>query len=135
MPTTTELDEAIERSHRALRDALGGDPEGYRGVLSDRDDVTLANPSGLFARGPEAVSEALAGAGETYPEAELLGFDPVARYVTDDLACVVEVELYRARVETGDAFAVLGLRATTVFRFEDGHFHLVHRHAAPVSPR
>jgi hypothetical protein len=133
MPTTTttttaaRLDDAIEQSRFVLAGTLGGDTDAHRQLLSDREDVTLANPFGL-ARGPDAVSEAMLRARDHFSDVEVVGVQPVAKYVTDELACVVEVELYRARIEEDDDFTVFGLRVTNVFRAEDGRFRLVHRH-------
>jgi hypothetical protein len=128
VPTTsTRLDEAIERSRFVLAGTLDGDADAHRQLLSDRDDVTLANPFGL-ARGAAAVSEAMLRARDHFSEVEVVGVQPVAKYVSDDLACIVEVELYRARIDEDDNYTVFGLRVTNVFRAEDGRFRLVHRH-------
>jgi hypothetical protein len=123
----TRLDEAIEQSRFVLAGTLGGDADAHLALLSERDDVTLANPFGL-ARGRAAVSEALLGARNHFSAVEVVGVQPVAKYVGDDLACVVEVELYRAKVGEDDDFTVFGVRVTNVFRLEDGRFRLVHRH-------
>jgi hypothetical protein len=131
MTPTDQLDVAIEQSHTAVAATLAGDLDAYRRVCTDHDDVTLGRPFGLFARGHEAVSEALT-AGLHVRDAEIVGVQPVARYVSDTLACLVEVELYRGRVGATDDYAVFALRVTSVFRVEDGRFLLVHRHADPV---
>jgi ketosteroid isomerase-like protein len=125
--TRTPLDEAIEQSRFVLAGTLGGDADAHLELLSERDDVTLANPFGL-ACGRAAVSEALLHARNYFSDVEVVGVQPVAKYVSDDLACVVEVELYRAKVDEDDDYSVFGIRVTNVFRLEDGRFRLVHRH-------
>ena len=125
--TRTPLDEAIEQSRFVLAGTLGGDADAHLELLSEREDVTLANPFGL-ARGRAAVSEGLLRARNYFSDVEVVGVQPVAKYVGDDLACVVEVELYRAKVDEDDDYNVFGVRVTNVFRFEDGRFRLVHRH-------
>jgi ketosteroid isomerase-like protein len=73
------------------------------------------------------------GAGDRYREGELIAFDRVATYETSDLACVVEVERFRAQVgDTRDSSSV-SLRVTSVFRTEGGDWKLVHRHADPIT--
>lgn len=53
-----------------------------------------------------------------------------------ELAYLVEIETYRAKVGGSDEFSPAGLRVTTVFRPEDGTWKVVHRHGDPaVGPR
>jgi hypothetical protein len=58
-----DLDSAIEQSHAALAAILKGDPSVYKTLYSDRDDVTLGNPFGPYARGRRKVEETLDRAG------------------------------------------------------------------------
>jgi ketosteroid isomerase-like protein len=127
------LDELIERSRFALGEIIKGNPEPWEAVFSHQDDVTLGNPFGPFARGWKQVFEAASGAAARYRDGEIVAIDPVARYVTSELACVVEVERFRAKVGGSDDFAEIGLRVTSVFRPEDGTWKLVHRHADPIT--
>ncbi len=53
----------------------------------------------------------------------------IAKYVSDGLACVVEVERGNAKVGGSDQTATLSLRVTSVFRLEHDVWKLVHRHA------
>lgn len=54
-----DLDSAIEQSHAAGDAILKGDPSGYKTLYSDREDVTLGNPFGPYARGRKKVEESL----------------------------------------------------------------------------
>jgi ketosteroid isomerase-like protein len=128
-----DLETAIEQSHRAVSEILKGKPESFEELFSPRKDVTLGNPFGPFARGREKVDETLAGAASRYREGEILGFEPIARHVTDGLACIVEVERFRAKVGGSNELATIGLRVTSIFRPEDGTWKLVHRHADPIT--
>jgi ketosteroid isomerase-like protein len=128
-----DLDRVIERYHRALDAFMKGDHEPAKALFSQRDDVTLGNPFGPFARGFSNVVEAMARAASHYRDGEATGFDAVARYVTPDLVCVVEVERLRSKVGERDDVAPLNLRVTTVFRPEDGSWKVVHRHADPIT--
>lgn len=128
-----DLDSAIERSHVALSKIIRGDSEGYNVLFSEREDVTLGNPFGPFARGRQKVVETAAGAATRYRDGEIVGFDLIAKHVTNDLACVVEVERLRAKVGGSDDFATIGLRVTSLFRPEGGTWKLVHRHADPIT--
>jgi ketosteroid isomerase-like protein len=127
------VDSAIEQSHAALGRIINGDPKGYEALFSQQDDVSLGNPFGPFASGRQKVVETLAGAAGRYRDGETVGFDLIARHVTDGLACVVEVERYGAKVGGSNDVATIGLRVTSVFRPEDGAWKLVHRHADPIT--
>ena len=131
--TTNDLDSAIEKSHAALGAILNGDPSVYQSLYSDGDDVTLGNPFGPYARGRRKVEETLAGAASHYRDGEATNIELVASYVSDDLACIVEVERGQAKVGGGNELVQLALRVTSVFRLERGDWKLVHRHADPIT--
>jgi len=95
---TASLAAAVEQSHRALRAILNGDPTLYEALFADREDITLGNPFGPYARGRAAVSKTLAGAAAKYRDGEVVGVDSVATYANGSIACVVEVEHDRAKV-------------------------------------
>jgi len=128
-----DLDSAIEQSHAALAAILKGDPSVYKALYSDRDDVTLGNPFGPYARGRRKVDETLDRAASNYRDGESTGIELVAKYVSNDLACIVEVERGRSKVGGAKEFASVAVRVTSVFRFERGAWKLVHRHADPIT--
>ncbi len=130
---TNDLDSAIEQSHAALGAILNGDPSVYQALYSDAEDVTLGNPFGPYARGRQKVEATLAGAASHYREGEVIGVELIANYVSDDLACIVEVERGRAKVGGGKELAQVAIRVTSVFRLEQGAWKLVHRHADPIT--
>ena len=128
-----DLDSAIEQSHAALAAILKGDPSVYKALYSDRDDVTLGNPFGPYARGRRKVEETLDRAASNYRDGESTGIELVAKYVSNDLACIVEVERGRSKVGGAKELASVAVRVTSVFRFERGAWKLVHRHADPIT--
>ena len=128
-----DLDNAIEQSHAALAAILKGDPSVYQALYSDRDDVTLGNPFGPYARGRRKIEETLDRAASNYRDGESTGIELVAKYVSNDLACIVEVERGRSKVGGAKELASVAVRVTSVFRFERGAWKLVHRHADPIT--
>jgi ketosteroid isomerase-like protein len=112
---------------------LKGDPAGYKALFSEREDVTLGNPFGPFARGRKTVEETLARAASNYREGGITGAELVAKYVTGELACVVEVERGRSKVGGGEDLLHVAVRVTSLFRLEHGAWKLVHRHADPIT--
>ena len=57
----------------------------------------------------------------------------MAKFVTSDLACIVEVERYRAKVGGSENITPVTLRVTSILRAEDGTWKIVHRYADPIS--
>jgi hypothetical protein len=66
-------------------------------------------------------------------EAKDHGFEIVAKYVTPELAYIVELDHTKARVGGRQDVAPFALRVTTIFRPEDGTWKVVHRHADPIT--
>jgi ketosteroid isomerase-like protein len=125
----------LDEYHRAGHEITNGNPEVYKQLYSHRDDVTVANPFGPPVRGWSDVSATLDRAAEVYRNGEIVGFDNVSTVVTSDLAYMVELESYRARVGGAEELAPVSLRVTTLFRREDGVWKVVHRHADPITQK
>jgi ketosteroid isomerase-like protein len=131
--TLEDLDRVIERYHASLAAFMRGDHEPAKRLFSERDDVTLGNPFGPFARGWAQVVDAMARAAASYRDGDADGFDTISKYVGPDLACTVEEERLRSKVGGAEELAPVELRVTTVFRMEDGRWRIVHRHADPIT--
>ena len=133
MTARDELDGAVEQYHRAADAFSRGDPEPVKALYSHRDDVTLANPFGPAVRGWQQVSAALDFASSRFRDGAVTSFETVARYVTADLASLLEIERWQAKVGGREDRAPFDLRVTSTFRREDGAWKLVHRHADPIT--
>ena len=131
--TAKTLDEAIALNHAALDAMVNGDSSGYVALLSDRDDVSWGNPFGPFARGRQSVEATLASAAARMRGGRASNFDLIARYLTENLAVVVEVEHAETQAGSADALSSAALRVTSVFRLEGDVWKLVHRHADPIT--
>ena len=68
-----------------------------------------------------------------YRDGGALGFELVSKYVTPELSYIVEIERYQARVGGRAEVTPISLRCTTVFRWEDDAWKIVHRHADPIT--
>ena len=127
-----DFDEVVEQYHLALGEYVKGNPEPVKKLVSHREDVTLANPLGPAVRGWEQVAAAAERAASQFSEGESVGFEIVAKYVTPELAYLVEVHRGKARFGARQDIAPFALRLTTIFRPEDGTWKVVHRHADPI---
>jgi ketosteroid isomerase-like protein len=127
----------LDEYHRAGVEIVNGNPEVYKSLYSRRDDVTLANPFGPPARGWSQVSSTLDRAASNFrgnfQDGEPVGVENIATAVTPELAYILEIERYRARVGGAAELSPIAVRVTTVFRHEDGDWKVVHRHADPIT--
>ena len=130
---TDDLDQLLERYHRALSEFMTGNPQPAVAFFSSRDDITLANPFGQVARGPNQVKLAAGHAAMNYRGGRAVSFERFAKCVTHDLAYVVEVEHYEAKVGGRDDLTPLALRVTSIFSRETDGWKLLHRHADPIT--
>jgi len=128
-----DLDQLVERYHNALSEFMTGNPQPALACFSRRDDITLANPFGPVARGPNQVKLAAERAAMNYKDGRAISFEPFAKCVTHDLAYLVEVERYEARVGGRADLAALALRVTSIFRREADGWKLLHRHADSIT--
>src|SRR5215213_8309875 len=132
MATVDELDQVIERSRLVRGEIVNGNPEPLKEIYSHRQDVSLANPFGLPVRGWDESARAMEGSASNYRDGEIVGFENVAKYVTPELAYIVEMERYRAKVGGGEDISLVALRVTSILRPEGGTWKIVHRHADPI---
>jgi ketosteroid isomerase-like protein len=132
MAAVDDVDELIERYHQALGQLVNGNPEPLKEIYSHRDDISLANPFGPAVRGWDEAARATEGSASNYRDGEIVGFENVAKYVTSELAYIVEVERYGAKVGGGEEISPVTLRVTSILRPEDGTWKIVHRHADPI---
>jgi len=127
-----DLQQVMDEYHAALDAFSRGDPEPVKAVFTHQDDVTLANPFGPAVRGWKDVSAALDFASSQFRDGEMSRFETIATYETSDLATILELEHWRARVGGRDDVASFDLRVTSTFRREVRSWRLVHRHADPI---
>src|SRR5215203_7180669 len=133
MAAVDAVDELIERYRLALGEFMKGNPEPAKELWSHREDVTLANPYGPPVRGWKQVAETMERAASNFRDGEASSFENVAKYVTPELAYVVWLERVKAKVGGREGIAPSALRATMIFRPEDGVWKVVHRHADPIT--
>lgn len=129
----SDLTKFIEQDHLALDAFVKGNPEPLKDLYSRRDDVIIANPFGPPAKGWEKAAATMERAATKYREGEATGFERISEYATADLAYVIEIERFRSKVGGGDKLVPIALRATTIFRREDGAWRIVLRHADPIT--
>jgi ketosteroid isomerase-like protein len=129
-----EVDELIEQYYRTQGEFLRGNPEPVKDLFSHREDVTLANPYGPPVRGWEKVAKAVEHAASLRRDGEFVEWQIVAKYVSAELAYVVQIERAEAKIGAREEITPLAVRSTMIFRpEEDGEWKIVHRHSDPIT--
>jgi ketosteroid isomerase-like protein len=132
----SDFDQFVEQYHQALGEFFRGDPNPAKALYSHLEDATLANPFGPVAIGWELVAEAMERAAANYRDGDTTTFETLSTHVTPELAYLVEVERFRAKVGGSEEHVSGALRVTSILRRESGAWRIVHRHADPItSPR
>jgi ketosteroid isomerase-like protein len=136
MSAVDDLDQLLEQWHPASDEFLKGNPKPTQELFSHREDVSLANPLGPaapgigpVAHGWEEVSKTQEHATSQFTDGQLLSIEMVEKYVSAELACVVHIERAKAKIGAREEITPFTLRATTIFRPEEGIWKVVHRHA------
>ena len=128
----SDFDRVVEQYQLALGEFMKGNPKPVQELHSHRGDVTLANPRGGIAHGWEEVAKRMEGVASGRREGEI-DFEIVEKHVTPDLAYLVEMERAMAKFGESEGVTSYALRATVIFRPEEGTWRVVHRHADPLS--
>ncbi len=124
-----DFDQTIEKYHRALDEFIKGRPEFVLDMFSERDDVSLANPLGPTVRGRKKVVATAERAASYVREGQPTHFETIVKVATPDLAFIVENERAKVKVGGRSDLDTIALRATTIFRPEEGVWKIIHRHA------
>jgi ketosteroid isomerase-like protein len=115
----------VQRCHAALRQHTGGNPRPFLELWSDADDVSLMGGVGGHQVGIEAVSELLTASARTL-NYETWEAETLAASFDGGLGFTVELE-HLARTVDGET-EEMSLRATSIYRREDGAWKVIHRH-------
>jgi ketosteroid isomerase-like protein len=133
MAGVDDLDGVLEQFKRAGNEFVKGNPKPVQELFSHRDDVCLANPFGPPVRGWEQVAAAQERGASVFSDGEIYDFETVAKYVTDELACILWIERTNAKVGGAEDVTPCDLRVTMTLRPEHGTWKVVHRHADPIT--
>jgi ketosteroid isomerase-like protein len=130
MPSTTAIANAdaaefMQRCHAALKEHTGGNPRPFLELWSRAEDVSLMGGVGGHQVGIDAVSELLTAAARTL-NYETRDAETLAASFGDELGFTVELEHLSRQID--GATDEMSLRATSVYRREDGAWKVIHRH-------
>ena len=125
--TTVSADAAqfLKQCHAALREHTGGNPRPFLQLWSRAPDVSLMGGVGGHQVGIEAVSALLTAAAATL-NYETWDAATLASSFGDELGFTVELEHLTRKID--GKTDEMNLRATSVYRREDGAWKVIHRH-------
>ena len=130
--TTNDFDQVVKQYHLTLAEFAKGNPEPVIALLFRGDDASLAGGFGGFTHGWEEVAKNIRFAASQFKEGQI-SFKSLAKYASQDLGYIVEIETYRAKLGGSEDVGRDLLRVTTIFRREEGGWKWVHRHGDPTT--
>ena len=123
---TTTLRDAADAFYAAGNQMLAGDLSGFETLWSEADDISHLGPMGATITGRAAVMEEFA-------REAAMGFQGTLRaeerrfVETPEMGLLVCIERTSGMTRAGETIQS-DIRATTIFRKENGHWRVVHHH-------
>ena len=125
------LEAFIGRCHEAIIQQSQGHPEPFLELWSRADDVSIMAAIGGYQVGFEEVSKLLTAASKTQ-SFDSWSAENLVTILGVDLAISIELEHYGRHTDSGEE--KMSLRATQVYRREDGEWKVIHRHGDILQP-
>ncbi len=130
-----DFGEALKRYNTAMIEFFKGNSEPINNFYSNCNEISLAQLSGGLVLGRNEVTKAASRNAMNYRESKDTTFETLVKYVTPDLAYIVQVERTKAKIGKSNEVSPLALRVTSILRCEDNVWKLLHRHVdSNVSP-
>ena len=131
MTTTTEVEEftasVLARQIEAEEAFHQGDAGPRMALWSRRDPVTLFGAIGMSESGWEQLSQTFQWVASRFSEVTHYRFDLELVQVSGDMAYTLGFERFNGSV-AGRPVNPITVRATHIYRREDGEWKIVHRH-------
>jgi ketosteroid isomerase-like protein len=125
---------ALAALRSALADVANGDVRAIKALYSHSDEATSFYGWGGYEKGWEAVSRRWDWAAEQF-KGGTVSHENITTVVGDPVALVTDIETFEVAMAPGAAPTRWTNRVTHVFRFEDGGWRLLHRHANRLEGR
>ncbi len=125
-----DFDGIIQEYNQALEEFYKGNPEPFYSLYSDRENISLLGAFGGLSVGQEEVKKHASTRAGFFQDGHNLTIDYKVKFCQGDFGYAVGIERFEAKVEGKETR--VALRATTVFRREDGTWKIVHRQGDPL---
>jgi len=125
---------ALDDYHRAKKEFVRGNPQPFKDICSHATDVTIVGGwGGIEKRWSAQVEQRYDWASARFAtNDDQRQIQNISTVVTRDMAYTVSIERTKIRLAGAQEVRPMALRATSIFRREDGKWKLVHRHADPL---
>ncbi len=107
-----------------------GNPEPFRKLYVDREDISLLGAFGGVSVGQEEVKKHSSTRSAFFQDGHNVTIEYKVKFCQGDFGYAVGIERFEAKV--GGIETRVALRATTVFRREDRTWKIVHRQGDPL---
>jgi NAD(P)H-dependent FMN reductase/ketosteroid isomerase-like protein len=125
-----DFEEFLSSRRQIARDYVNGDPASLGAIATRSDPATFLPPRGGSVQGAEAIATRYASDAKSFHPGGRTQLEVLHSGTSGDLAFWTGFQRAEARMGDGGSDTVkMTLRVTEVFRFEDGGYKLVHRHA------
>src|SRR5437016_3750139 len=121
----------LARRQEATAAFFNGDPEPWKAMAAQTEDITMFGGFGGFEQGWKAVGDRYTWAAARKAEGAVQ-VKLIACHVTPAMAYTVAIERGEVRATGAQDFAPKALRVTEIFHREGSAWKLVHRHADPL---
>lgn len=125
---------ALAALRRALADVAQGDVRAIKALYSHSEEATSFYGWGGYEKGWEAVSRRWDWAAEQF-KGGTVSHENITIVIGDPVALVTDIETFEVAMAAGAAPTRWTNRVTHVFRFEEGGWRLLHRHANRLEGR
>ena len=129
--TLPDFEEFLRRYHAAAKDWMHGNPRPWVEICSHAGDITTFEAWGGWETGWSPISRQYESQ-SSRTRSGTITFETKQQRVSADLAFVADLVRGRVMTQAASEEVPFELRVTAVFRVEDGHWELVHRHVDPM---
>ncbi|MFN8442807.1 MAG: nuclear transport factor 2 family protein [Caldilineaceae bacterium] len=130
-PTEAGFHQFLKQMDAATCRVLNGDTSLWKALCSHADDATIFGGWGGFEQGWMRLDTKYSWAAARFVEGEL-EIEYLVTNVSGNLAYSVALERSKVRLIDQTSPASMVLRVTQLYRYEEGGWKLLHRHADPL---
>jgi ketosteroid isomerase-like protein len=130
-----DFQEMVDRLKAAMQSLVEGDPEPFKALTSQADDVTIFGALGVYKRGKDEARQDTEWVASRFHGARKISIETLALGASGDLGYSAWLERGEVRLVGREDYAPIALRVTHIFRRENGEWKIIHRHGDGVMQR
>ena len=124
----------MKTREQASAEYIAGNVVPLTAIASRHDPASFMPPSGAVVSGADAVTRAYAEGAKQFRPGSRGRFEVIQSGATGDLGFWTGLHYAEVSIQGRDGLVPMVLRATEIFRRENGAWKLVHRHADFLKP-